>query len=193
MYFSQKFYILWLVLFCFFSCTPEDSQSGQDSIIDLAGYVVEDIPGSQRKMVTKLTPQGLLEEQGMVEDGKKVGTWTSFFPSNAKAKEIWNFEAGKLNGLHFILNNAGRVDMYESYMNNQLHGKRVTFKQGTPVEEMSYKNGKLNGIFRGFYPTGKLQRLGYFKDGLQDGQYIVYGEDKKIMLQAHYTNGVQDK
>lgn len=193
MYFSQKFYILCIVLSCFLSCSKENNQVSQDTSIDLTGYVVEDIPGSNRKMVTKLTPQGLLEEQGMVEDGKKTGTWTIFFPSNAKAKEIWNYEVGKLNGLHYILNNSGRVDVYESFLDGQLHGKRVTFKQGTPVEEMSYKNGKLDGIFRGFYPTGKLQRVGYFKNGLQDGEYIVYGEDKKIMLQAHYTNGVQDK
>lgn len=181
------------MLASFLSCKKENSQSNTVDKIDLEKYIVEDIPGSDRKMVTKLNPQGLLEEQGVVENGQKVGTWTSFFPSNAKAKEIWTYEAGKLNGLHFLLNNAGRVDMYESFLNNQLHGKRVTFKQGTQVEEMSYKNGQLDGIFRGFYPTGKLQRVGSFKNGLQDGKYIVYGEDKKILIQTHYTNGVEDK
>ena len=59
------------------------------------------------------------------------------------------------------------------------------------VEEMSYKNGQLDGIFRGFFPTGKLQRVGYFKNGLQDGKYIVYDENLKIVMQATYVNGVE--
>jgi len=177
---------------CFTSCKKSGSDNAADQfIVDLSGYTVEDIPGSNRKMVTRLTMQGLLEEQGMVEDGKKTGTWTTFYAPNTKPKELWTYENGKLNGLHFLFNNSGRVDMYESYKDNILHGKKVTFKQGSPVEEMSYKNGKLDGIFRGFFPTGRLQRIGYFKDGLQDGQYIVYDEDKKIVLQAHYINGVQ--
>lgn len=62
---------------------------------------------------------------------------------------------------------------------------------GTPVEEMNYKHGKLDGVFRGFFPTGKLQRLGYFKNGLQDGKYVVYDENKNIVLSATYVNGVQ--
>ena len=105
-------------------------------------------------------------------------------------KEIWTYENGKLNGLHYLLNNSGRVDMYESFLDGKLHGKRVTYKQGSPVEEMSYKNGQLDGIFRGFFPTGKLQRIGNFVNGKQDGKYIVYDENKQIILQANYNNTI---
>ncbi|MCO6462028.1 MAG: toxin-antitoxin system YwqK family antitoxin [Saprospiraceae bacterium] len=175
------------------SCNKSNSGEADESqfVVDLSQYKVEDIPGSNRKMVTKLTEQGLLMEQGMVENGLKVGTWTKFYAQNTKPMETWTYENGKLNGLHFLFNNSGRVDMYESYLDNKLHGKRVTFKYGSPVEEMSYKNGKLDGIFRGFFPTGRLQRVGYFKDGLQDGKYIVYDENKNIVLQVNYVNGVE--
>jgi len=172
------------------SCKNSFSEDAA-STLNLSEYNIEDIPGTNRKMVTKVTPQGFLEEQGMIENGKKVGTWTVFFAQNTRPMETWTYENGKLNGLHFVYNNSGRIDMYESYMNNELHGKRVTYKMGTPVEEMSYKNGKLDGVFRGFFPTGRLQRFGYFKNGLQDGQYIVYDENKNIVLQANYVNGVQ--
>ncbi|KXK17028.1 MAG: hypothetical protein IT216_01680 [Saprospiraceae bacterium] len=178
------------IILSFQSC-KEASTNAVDTSLNLDEYLVEDIPGTSRKMVTKLTPQGFLEEQGMIENGKKVGTWTVFFAQNTRPMETWTYEEGKLNGLHFVYNNSGRVDMYESYMNNELHGKKVTYKMGTPVEEMSYKHGKLDGVFRGFFPTGKLQRLGYFKNGLQDGKYIVYDENKNIVLSATYVNGVQ--
>lgn len=189
---------LFLILLIFgllsqMACKNDDTTVPDESqfVVDLSQYQVEDIPGSNRKMVTKLDPQGLLEEQGMVENGMRVGTWTKFYARNTKPMETWTYENGKLNGLHFLFNNSGRVDMYESYMNNKLHGKRVTFKYGSPVEEMSYKNGQLDGIFRGFFPTGKLQRVGYFKNGLQDGKYIVYDENLKIVMQATYVNGVE--
>ncbi len=189
---------LFLILLMFgllsqMACKNDDTTVPDESqfVVDLSQYQVEDIPGSNRKMVTKLDPQGLLEEQGMVENGMRVGTWTKFYARNTKPMETWTDENGKLNGLHFLFNNSGRVDMYESYMNNKLHGKRVTFKYGSPVEEMSYKNGQLDGIFRGFFPTGKLQRVGYFKNGLQDGKYIVYDENLKIVMQATYVNGVE--
>ncbi len=185
--------VLTSVLFITLSMMSCKNSSSEDatSTLNLSEYNVEDIPGTNRKMVTKVTPQGFLEEQGMIENGKKVGTWTVFFAQNTRPMETWTYENGKLNGLHFVYNNSGRIDMYESYMNNELHGKRVTYKMGTPVEEMSYKNGKLDGVFRGFFPTGRLQRFGYFKNGLQDGQYIVYDENKNIVLQANYVNGVQ--
>ena len=185
------------LLFLIFSLTGCKEQATSDGAFEqtiaLEEYVVEDIPGSGRKMVTKSTSQGLLEEQGMVEGNKKVGTWTTFYAPNTKPKETWTYENGKLNGLHFLYNNSGRVDMYESFMDNQLHGKRVTFKQGSPVEEMTYKHGKLDGVFRGFFPTGRLQRLGYYKAGLQDGEYLVYDENKNIVLSTHYSNGKQDR
>lgn len=187
-------YSLFIAIAFFSSCkSKESANEAFVQRIDLTGYNVEEIPGSDRKMVTKNTSQGLLEEQGMIEGDKKVGTWTTFYAPNTKPKELWTYEEGQLNGLHFLFNNSGRVDMYESYMNNQLHGKRVTFKQGSPVEEMSYKNGKLDGVFRGFFPTGRLQRIGYYKDGLQTGEYIVYDENKNIVLSTRYTNGIQDK
>ncbi|MFZ1359059.1 MAG: hypothetical protein WAS28_11230 [Saprospiraceae bacterium] len=173
-----------------FSCKKESAQDdGLSTTVNLSEYTVEDIPGSNRKMLTKMTTQGLLEEQGMVEGDKKVGTWAQFYAPNTKPKEIWTYENGKLNGLHYLLNNSGRVDMYESFLDGKLHGKRVTYKQGSPVEEMSYKNGQLDGIFRGFFPTGKLQRIGNFVNGKQDGKYIVYDENKQIILQANYRNG----
>jgi len=191
MYFQSKITAVFLLIICFTACKKTDSVDQESVGINLADYTVEDIPNSKRKMVCKYTEQGLLEEQGMVEGNQKAGTWTVFYAPNTKPKETWTYEAGKLNGLHFLYNNSGRIDMYESYRDNQLHGKRVTYKQGSPVEEMSYKNGKLDGIFRGFFPTGRLQRLGYFKNGIQDGEYIVYDEDKKIILQVRYNNGVQ--
>lgn len=185
--------VLTCILFITLSMMSCKNTSSEEAVstLNLSEYNIEDIPGTSRKMVTKVTPQGFLEEQGMIENGKKVGTWTVFFAQNTRPMETWTYENGKLNGLHFVYNNSGRIDMYESYMNNELHGKRVTYKMGTPVEEMSYKNGKLDGVFRGFFPTGKLQRFGYFKNGLQDGQYIVYDENKNIVLQASYVNGVQ--
>lgn len=152
-------------------------------------YDLTPIPGTNMQMAVKSDVDGLVIEQGMVENGLKAGTWAKFFPRNGKVMEIWNYAAGKLNGMHILLNNSGRVDMYETYIDNKLNGKRMTFKLGTPVEEMSYVNGKLDGIFRGFNPMGRIQRKGFYVNGVQDGDYFVYDDDGKVIMQVKYKNG----
>jgi antitoxin component YwqK of YwqJK toxin-antitoxin module len=194
----RQLLLLCVCFLAFCQCKPADQSTDQvsDSNVDkvnLTDYDLTPIPGTNMQMATKLDNDSRVLEQGMIEDGVKTGTWATFFPNNGKIMEIKNYAAGKLNGLHILLNNAGRVDMYESYVDNQLYGKRMTFKLGTPVEEMSYKNGKLDGMFRGFSPMGKLQRLGYYVNGVQDGPYKVWNDSGQVIVDVMYKNGQQVK
>lgn len=191
--------ILFLLLsICFWQCQssdtePEAALNTSSEQVNLSEFDLTPIPGTNMQMAAKLDNDSRVIEQGMIENGVKTGTWATFFPNNGKIMEIKNYAAGKLNGLHILLNNAGRVDMYESYVDNQLYGKRMTFKLGTPVEEMSYKAGKLDGMFRGFSPQGKLQRLGYYVNGVQDGPYKVWNDAGQVILDVMYKNGQQIK
>lgn len=157
--------------------------------VSVAEYDLTPIPGTNMQMAVKSDLDQLVIEQGMVENGVKTGTWAKFFPRLGKLMEVWNYAGGKKNGLHILFNNSGRVDMYESYIDNQLYGKRMTFKLGTPVEEMSYREGKLDGKFRGFSPGGKLQRQGTYINGLQDGDYTVWDDNGQVVLSVKYKNG----
>lgn len=181
-----------LLTLLFASCKNSEinTNSPTPEKLDLKEYVAEPIEGTNRQMVTKFNAQGILIEQGFVENGLKCGAWYTFYAEKGRIQEIWNYESGKKNGLHVVMNNSGRVDLYESYLDDIPHGKKATFKMGTPVEEMTYYKGQLHGMFRGFAPNGRLQRIGNFKNGKQDGQYFVYDENGKVILSAKYANGV---
>ena len=187
-------YLLFFQFLLICSACKDDTTSAGSADLTTARVIIEEydltpIPGTNMQMAVKSDVEGLVIEQGMLENGIKTGTWAKFFPRNGKIMEIWNYAGGKLNGLHILLNNSGRVDMYESYVDNKLNGKRMTFKLGTPVEEMSYVNGKLDGVFRGFNASGRLQRKGFYVNGVQDGDYFVYDDNGKVIMQVKYKNG----
>lgn len=42
-----------------------------------------------------------------------------------------------------------------------------------------------------YYDNGKVQQVGYFKDGKLDGKWTAYNENGTIKSIAQYTNGVK--
>ncbi|MBF1205055.1 MAG: hypothetical protein HXM13_03365, partial [Fusobacterium periodonticum] len=56
-------------------------------------------------------------------------------------------------------------------------------------EERFYKNDKLEGISKIYYPSGKLQVEVNFKDNEADGIFREYDETGKIINQETYKNG----
>lgn len=52
----------------------------------------------------------------------------------------------------------------------------------------NYKNGKMNGICKGYY-NGKLLFEGNYKDGKKDGIYKEYDVDGKLEYESNYKNG----
>ena len=53
----------------------------------------------------------------------------------------------------------------------------------------NYLNGVLHGAEKGYYQSGKLKSLGYFKQGVLDGVVTGYYEDGTIQVRALYDNG----
>lgn len=50
-------------------------------------------------------------------------------------------------------------------------------------------NGKREGAFRSYYPSGKLMSTGFFENGNREGHGIVYHENGVISIQGDYKNG----
>ena len=53
----------------------------------------------------------------------------------------------------------------------------------------SYKDGKMDGSSKLYYPSGKLQSEAIFKDNVQNGVQKDYFEDGKVKLELPYKNG----
>ena len=62
-------------------------------------------------------------------------------------------------------------------------------EKGILESEAEYKDGKMNGFSKLYYPNGKLGSEATFKDNVQDGLQKDYFEDGKVKLEIPYKNG----
>ncbi|MBP1672673.1 MAG: toxin-antitoxin system YwqK family antitoxin [Bacteroidetes bacterium] len=52
------------------------------------------------------------------------------------------------------------------------------------------KNNKKDGVWKAFYPDGKVQTDAFFIDGKEDGEYTVYYDNGTIRYTGSYKNGI---
>ena len=60
-------------------------------------------------------------------------------------------------------------------------------EKGILESEAEYKDGKMNGFSKLYYPNGKLGSEATFKDNVQDGLQKDYFEDGKVKLEIPYS------
>lgn len=170
--------------------SPSSGTAAQASApaADLDGYVITDLPGTRLQRAVK-TVNGLLFEDGTLLDGKKHGIWTEYFPQELRIKDTRSYMDGKLTGNWLKYNNLGRVEEFEQYLNDQLHGIKVRYSMGKPLEYAEYKLGKLHGNYRTYHKNGTIQQEASFADGKQDGYLRFYDEDGKKTVEYLYKNG----
>lgn len=65
-------------------------------------------------------------------------------------------------------------------------------EKGILESEAEYKDGKMNGFSKLYYPNGKLQSEATFKDNVQVGVQKDYYESGKLKAEVPYKNGKVD-
>lgn len=55
-------------------------------------------------------------------------------------------------------------------------------------EEISFKDGILNGEHRSFYPSGQLKRIGNYSEGYYNGTWISFDEKGNKLYEVEYKN-----
>jgi antitoxin component YwqK of YwqJK toxin-antitoxin module len=173
------------LLFCllFISC-----KNNQDVNQAFSDYTIESIPGTNLYVAKKLNDSLLLEEV-YLRDGKPHGTWTIYHDQNMRIKDHKSYHQGELNGYWLQFNSLGRVEIMEQYRMGVLHGERIKYYSGFPLELESYKNGKPHGTFKKYYPNKSIQQESNYKDGVLHGPFRYFNEDGKLSLEYQYENG----
>ena len=186
--------LLFLILIFAFSCKNDSASVAKAApSADLAGFTIVDFPNSKMQKAIRVDASGNTVEEGELLDGKKTGTWVEYHNSkNLVVKTITNYVDGMKNGIWMQVGKNNRVEAYGYFANDQKDGIWLTYNFSRREVEEHYKNGKLHGFRRTFYSTGKdgvVKEEVEFKNGVQDGVYRYYLEDGTISIEYVYKDG----
>lgn len=172
------------------SCNGGGAPAVNGASIDLTGFEVTKVAGTSFHKAVKVDAAEKMVEEGMLENGKRTGTWVVYHPGKDLPKTITNFVNDVYNGIHIVMNERGQVEKMMSYKNNLLDGKYGEYKFGRPVQEISYKDGKYHGISRTFFSnTDKVQQETSYKEGELHGYVSHFNEDGQVVMQYEYKDG----
>ncbi len=153
-------------------------------------------------------------------DGKKHGFWKGVFEDSKRPRYEGTFEHGEEVGTFKYFDNTkaqsliatrefsekGTVALttfFDQKGNKVSEGKTINrlnegiwnyyhkgSKQLMKVE--NYKNGKLEGLQKIFYPTGEIAEERNYKNGLKEGIYKIYAQNGKVLEEATFKNNLYD-
>lgn len=115
----------------------EDPMSG-GAVDDISALVKEDIPGTNMQYARQLNPQGQIQIEGFVENGKKTGQWIEYTPEG-DILLINHYVNGLLEGTVLRMTYRNQVDLRINYKQGKMDGQYTAYKFGKLVEERFIK------------------------------------------------------
>lgn len=183
-----------LLLFGLVSCSNENGNLTQSNSIDLSKFEKVDIPGTGYQRVLRKNAEGKVLEEGLVENGKRNGTWVIYHTDRDVPRVIASFVNDLYNGPYFEFNKQGQVDLQCAYVNNVLHGYFARYRIGRKTEEGNYKMGKLDGVYKKYYENRSIvQQENTYKDGQLHGKTRFFDEKGNVIVEYDYENGQKIK
>jgi len=102
---------------------------------------------------------GNIEVNGFYKNDNRDSIWTYFYPNGKKNKEEL-----------FVTDDSIKfLNLY------------------SPTGDTLVRNG--NGIYKSWFPGGKVEETGFYKDGMQDSLWITYYSNGKILKKGSYKKG----
>ncbi len=145
--------------------------------------------------------KGIYEEskrpryEGTFEHGKEVGMF-KFFDDTKVGTVIATREFNsKDNSCYTICYNQNKSKVSEGKLVNKLYeGEWKYYHENSPeiMTLENYLNGKLNGLRKVFYPSGKIAEEANYKNGKKEGSYKKYAENGIILEETIYKNDEYD-
>lgn len=147
-----------------------------------------DTQGRKQGFWTKKDLHGKLLYQATFKDDKPVGEMKRFHP-NGKIKAVLYFiEESELSDVK-LFDGAGRQVAQGKYLGQEKTGEWSFFKDSKVVSSENYVNGKKNGVSKRWYTTGELLEESTWKDDKLDGIYRSYFQDGKLYQESNYVQG----
>jgi|TARA_B110000116_G_C16526246_1_gene442243 antitoxin component YwqK of YwqJK toxin-antitoxin module len=132
-----------------------------------------------------------LKTKGNFINEKEEGLQDKYFV-NGQLQEKRNIENGELV-LHQTFDKEGNPLKDLIFNNGKKTGVEFTFHDNGQLESKSnYKDGERDGLWEWFYENGQLQFKENYKDGRQDGPFESYYENGQLDERGNYKDGKED-
>lgn len=129
---------------------------------------------------------------GTFNHGKEVGTFKYYSASGSEHPIIIkNYHAGKETADVQFFTSKGIVESEGMMIGKNREGKWLFYHENgkSIMSEENYANGKLNGVYKTFYPSGEPTEITHYKNGLLDGNYKKYSIKGLLYNDFNYENG----
>lgn len=84
------------------------------------------------------------------------------------------------------------VDLIYKDTDSLKNGKLIAYFKENPEQEAYVKNyyfGKQSGVYKAFYPNGRLMIFSVYERGMRNGDYAYYGPEGNVLIKAKYKDG----
>jgi len=134
---------------------------------------------------------GKVEQTGSYNNGRPDGIWQWFYEDNTVLREEEYFQ-GKRDGAFTEYSMTGEIITQGQYSDGEKNAE-WKYKSGDNSEEGKYILGLRDGVWKSYYPDGKLKSKGNWVQGNPDGEHNFYYAGGKIREVQYYKNGIKEK
>ena len=133
--------------------------------------------------------------EGTFDHGKEIGTFTYYDDTKAKSVIATREFNPQDHSVYTIFYDQAKNKVSEGKEINKIYeGQWKYYHQASPqiMNIENYKNGKLEGIRKVFYPDGTLAEEANYTNGVRNGLYKSYSVSKVVLEESNYKNGQYD-
>ena len=111
----------------------------------------------------------------------------------SKTDSGWMYKNSYFNGYMIQVENDGRVVYKLPIVNGKEQGVAVGFyNSGEKLLERPFMNGEKHGIFKQWWPNGRLRYLFNYSHDKYNGKQIAYFHFGKVQEEKNYLNGIEE-
>ena len=151
-----------------------------------------DSEGNRHGVWKKFYNNNRVRYTGQFEHGREVGVFKFYSASNSDNPVIVKeFLPGSDRAVVKFYTPSGQLESEGVMIGKRREGKWLFYHEDgrTVMSEENYVNGKLEGEYKTFYPTGEPTEIAYYKNGLLDGNYKKYSIKGFVYQDFNYEKG----
>lgn len=131
------------------------------------------------------------EQTGSYNNGRPDGLWKWYYENGALLREEEYFQ-GQRDGSYTEYSVSGEIIAQGTFTDGEANGE-WKYKSGDNTEEGKYIVGLRDGVWKSYYPNGKLRFKANYVQGNPDGLQTFYYDNGKIKEEQYYSMGIRQR